>query len=93
MPHITTDDGIKLYLRRNGDTVAGKKVQVIVRNVPGPAPEVAKRLAQELVTQDGVDILAGFGLTPNALAAAAIATEAITQLPESNLVIPVPLTW
>src|SRR5881275_838355 len=70
------DDGIKLYLRRNGDSVAGKKVQVIVRNVPGPAPEVAKRLAQELVTQDGVDILAGFGLTPNALAAAAIATEA-----------------
>src|SRR5205814_2762799 len=37
---------------------------------------MAKRLAQELVTQDGVDILAGFGLTPNALAAAAIATEA-----------------
>ena len=70
------DDGIKLYLRRNGDSVAGKKVQVIVRNVPGPAPEVAKRLAEELVTQDGVDILAGFGLTPNALAAAAIATEA-----------------
>jgi branched-chain amino acid transport system substrate-binding protein len=70
------DDGIKLYLRQHGDVAGGKKVQVIVRNVTGPAPEVAKRLAQELVTQDGVDILAGFGLTPNALAAAAIATEA-----------------
>src|SRR5438045_8966743 len=70
------DDGIKLYLRRNGDSVAGKKVQVIVRNVPGPAPEVAKRLAQELGTQDGVDILAGFGLPPHALSAAAIASEA-----------------
>jgi branched-chain amino acid transport system substrate-binding protein len=70
------DDGIKLYLRQNGDTVAGKKVQVIVRNVTGAAPEMAKRLAQELVTQDGVDILTGFGLTPNALAVTAIATEA-----------------
>src|SRR3954462_15268323 len=70
------DDGIKLYVNQNGDTVAGKKVQVIVGNVTGPAPDVAKRLAQELVTQDGVDILTGFGLTPNALAAAAIATEA-----------------
>src|SRR3954467_7508897 len=70
------DDGIKLYLRQHGDTVAGKKVQVIVRNVTGPAPEVAKRLAQELVTQDGVDILAGFGLTPNALGAAGVASEA-----------------
>src|SRR5438046_4605012 len=70
------DDGIKLYLRRNGDSVAGKKVQVIVRNVPGPAPEVAKRLAQELVTRDNVDILAGFGLTPNALAAAPVSAEA-----------------
>jgi branched-chain amino acid transport system substrate-binding protein len=70
------EDGIKLYQRQNGDTVAGKKVQVIVRNVTGPAPDVAKRLAQELVTQDGVDILAGFGLTPNALAVTAIASEA-----------------
>jgi len=70
------DDGIKLYLKQNGDTVAGKKVQVIVRNVTGPAPDVAKRLAQELVTQDGVDILAGFGLTPNALAVTAVASEA-----------------
>ncbi|MFL5250538.1 MAG: ABC transporter substrate-binding protein [Myxococcales bacterium] len=70
------DDGIKLYVKQNGDTVAGKKVQVIVRNVTGPAPDVAKRLAQELVTQDGVDILAGFGLTPNALAVTAVASEA-----------------
>jgi branched-chain amino acid transport system substrate-binding protein len=70
------DDGIKLYVKQNGDTVAGKKVQVIVRNVTGPAPDVAKRLAQELVTQDGVDILTGFGLTPNALAVTAVASEA-----------------
>src|SRR3954451_13225074 len=67
------DDGIKLYVKQNGDTVAGKKVQVIVRSVTGPAPDVAKRLAQELVTQDGVDILAPFGLAPNALAGSAVA--------------------
>src|SRR4051812_6064084 len=70
------DDGIKLYVKQNGDTVAGKKVQILVRNTTGAAPEVAKRLAQELVTQEGVDILTGFGLTPNALAAAAVASEA-----------------
>src|SRR5438105_9209037 len=70
------DDGIKLYLRQHGDEVAGKKVQIIVRNVTGAAPEMAKRLTQELVTQDGVDILTGFGLTPNALAAAAVSSEA-----------------
>src|SRR4029077_3313903 len=46
------------------------------RDTTGPAPEVAKRLAQELVTRDNVDFLVGFGLTPNAMAAAPVATEA-----------------
>jgi branched-chain amino acid transport system substrate-binding protein len=63
------DNAIKLYMKQNGDTVAGKKIEVIRKDVGGIAPDVAKRLATELVTRDNVDILAGFALTPNAMAA------------------------
>src|SRR5207253_3080444 len=59
-----------------GDTVAGKKIEIVQKDTGGPAPDVAKRLAQELVTRDNIDLLVGFGLTPNALAVAPIATEA-----------------
>ncbi|HWK97981.1 MAG TPA: ABC transporter substrate-binding protein [Pseudolabrys sp.] len=70
------DAGIKLYMKMNGDTVAGKKIEIIRKDVAGPQPPVAKRLAQELVVRDNVDILAGFLLTPNAMAAADISAEA-----------------
>jgi branched-chain amino acid transport system substrate-binding protein len=66
----------RLYIARNGDTVAGRKVVLIVRDDTGLAPETTKRIAQDLVVQEKVNILAGFGLTPLALAAAPIATEA-----------------
>ena len=68
--------GMKAYLKQNGDVFAGKKIEIITRDTTGPAPEIAKRFAQELATRDNVDILAGFGLTPNALAVAPVATEA-----------------
>jgi branched-chain amino acid transport system substrate-binding protein len=70
------DNAIKLYMKQHGDTVAGKKIELVTKDVGGINPPVAKRLAQELVTRDKVDILAGFALTPNALAAADVATEA-----------------
>src|ERR1044072_1066862 len=70
------DNGIKLYMKQHGDTVGGKKIEVIRKDVGGIAPDVAKRLAQELVVRDGVDILPGFVLTPNALAACAVSEEA-----------------
>src|SRR5437867_2063880 len=68
--------GMKAYMKQHGDTVAGKKIEVVQRDTTGPAPELAKRLTQELVTRDNVDLLVGFGFTPNALAAAPVATEA-----------------
>ena len=68
--------GARAYMKQNGDTVAGKKIELIVKDVGGPSPDVSKRLAQELVVKDNVDFIAGFGLTPNALAVAPIATEA-----------------
>jgi branched-chain amino acid transport system substrate-binding protein len=69
------DNGIKLYIKQHGDKVAGKKIEFIRKDVGGIKPDVAKRLAQELVTRDKVDILAGFVLTPNAMAAGAISQQ------------------
>ncbi|MBV8790731.1 MAG: ABC transporter substrate-binding protein, partial [Pseudolabrys sp.] len=65
-------------------TVAGKKIEIIRKDTGGPNPDVAKRLAQELVVRDGVDILAGFTLTPEALGAADIATEGKKLLVDMN---------
>src|SRR5271170_7096971 len=70
------DDGIKLYLKQHGDKLGGVNVEIIRKDVGGINPAVAKRRAQELVTRDNVDILAGFVLTPNALAAADVSAEA-----------------
>src|SRR5947208_1422517 len=70
------DNAIKLYMKQNGDTVAGKKIEIVRKDSGGIAPDVAKRLAQELIVRDNVDILAGFALTPNALAAADVSAQA-----------------
>ena len=68
--------GIKTYMKIHGDTVGGKKIEIIIKDTTGPVPEIAKRLAQELVVRDKVDFLAGFGLTPEALAVAPVAEQA-----------------
>jgi branched-chain amino acid transport system substrate-binding protein len=70
------DNGIKLYVKQHGDTVAGKKIEFVRKDTGGIAPDIAKRLAQELIVRDHADILAGFALTPNALAAADVSAEA-----------------
>ncbi|RJF95121.1 ABC transporter substrate-binding protein [Noviherbaspirillum saxi] len=74
------ENGIQSFMKINGDKVAGKKVELIIRDSTGPVPEVAKRLAQELVTNHKVHFLAGFGFTPNALAAAPVATASKTPM-------------
>ncbi|HET9764277.1 MAG TPA: ABC transporter substrate-binding protein [Casimicrobiaceae bacterium] len=70
----------KLYMQQNGDTVAGRKVELIVKDDTGLAPETTKRIAQDLVVNEKVQFLAGFGLTPLALATAPIATESKTPM-------------
>jgi branched-chain amino acid transport system substrate-binding protein len=71
------DTAVKLYMKEHGDTVAGKKIEIIRKDsgAAGTAPDVAKRLAQELIVRDKADIIAGFSLTPDALAAADVFTE------------------
>jgi branched-chain amino acid transport system substrate-binding protein len=73
---VQLDNGIRLFMQQHGDSVAGIKVEVIRKDVGGIAPEVAKRLAQELVVRENADVLAGFALTPNALAAAEVSAQA-----------------
>jgi branched-chain amino acid transport system substrate-binding protein len=68
--------GMKAYLKQNGEVFGGRKVELVIKDTTGAAPDIAKRAAQELVTRDNVDILAGFGMTPNALAVAPVATQA-----------------
>jgi branched-chain amino acid transport system substrate-binding protein len=64
----------KLYMAQHGDTVAGKKIELIIRD-DASGPDNAKRLAQELIVNDHVAFL-GAGITPSAMAMAPIATEA-----------------
>src|SRR6266478_1663894 len=73
---IQMENGARTYMKQHGDTLGGRKIEIIRRDVGGPLPDVAKRLAQELVVRDKVDLLAGFLLTPNALAAADVSAEA-----------------
>jgi branched-chain amino acid transport system substrate-binding protein len=84
-------NGVNVFLRENGDSMSGRKVQVIYRDNAGPNPELAKRMAQELVIKDKVDVLAGFAFTPDAMAAAPVATEAkkpmIAMLAATSIVI------
>jgi len=65
----------RLYMAQHGTTVAGKKIELIVKDDAGVADNT-KRLAQELIVNDKVAFLVGFGLTPLALATAPLATEA-----------------
>lgn len=69
------ENAIKLYQQQNGESVAGRKIEVIVKD-DGALPDNTKRLAQELIVNDRVNAIAGFGVTPAALAAAPLATQA-----------------
>ncbi|HEX9463582.1 MAG TPA: ABC transporter substrate-binding protein [Alphaproteobacteria bacterium] len=76
-PGTLIDRGIDMYMKEHAkDLPPGVKVELIRRDDTGPNPEVAKRLAQELITRDKVQFLAGFVYTPNAMAIAPLATEA-----------------
>ena len=68
------DAAVKLFMQQNGDTIAGKKVHVLLKDDGGVA-DATKRLAQELIVREKVAVLAGFGLTPLALATAPLATQ------------------
>src|SRR5271167_4628704 len=70
---------MRLYMAQHGDTVGGKKIQIVVKD-DGAVADNTKRLAQELIVNEKVNCLVGFGVTPTAFAAAPLATEA--KIPE-----------
>ena len=74
--------GAKLFMAEHGNKVSGREVELVVKDDNG-TPELTKRAAQELVVNDKVEVLAGFSLTPLALAAAPIATQA--KVPMVNM--------
>lgn len=71
---------IELFMKEHGDKVGSTRVEVVYRDTTGLNPEVSRRAAQELVTREHVQFLAGFGLTPNALAVAPVATQTKTPM-------------
>ena len=71
------DKGVKLYMKLNGDKLPpGVKVELITRDDTGPNPDVAKRIAQELIVRDKVNFLTGIVWTPNMAAIGPLTTEA-----------------
>ncbi|MBK4738537.1 ABC transporter substrate-binding protein [Noviherbaspirillum sp. DKR-6] len=72
--------GIKTYMKQHGEQIVGKKVEIITRDTMGPSPDLSRRLAQELVTREKVNFLAGFGFTPDGLAAAPVAQQSKTPM-------------
>ena len=70
---------VKLWMAQNGDKIAGRKVEVILKD-DGAVPDATKRIAQEMIVNDKVAVIAGFGITPTALATAPIATQSKTPL-------------
>ncbi|MGE5117036.1 MAG: ABC transporter substrate-binding protein [Betaproteobacteria bacterium] len=73
------DAAVKLWMAQHGNKVAGRTVEVILKD-DGAVPDTTKRLAQELIVNDHVAVLAGFGITPTALATAPLATQSKTPL-------------
>ncbi|NBS76435.1 MAG: ABC transporter substrate-binding protein [Betaproteobacteria bacterium] len=69
----------RLYMAQNGSTVAGRKIELVIKD-DGGVPDATKRMAQELVVNEKVGVLSGFGLTPLALATAPIATQSKTPM-------------
>jgi branched-chain amino acid transport system substrate-binding protein len=70
------DLGIETYLKAHGDTIAGRKLEFIKKDDTGLAPDVSKRVTQELAVRDKVDIIFGGCWSPNAFASAPVVTEA-----------------
>jgi branched-chain amino acid transport system substrate-binding protein len=91
------DATLAAFLRARGDTVAGRKVEFVKRDDTGIAPDIARRLAQELIVQEKVDLLMGITYTPNAIAVAGVSTTAkvpflLVNASTSNIMAKAPYT-
>src|ERR1700730_2333512 len=65
---------LKLYVAQHGDDVAGRKLEITVRDDGGVADN-ARRIVQEMIVNEKVGLI-GIGITPTSLAIAPLVTEA-----------------
>lgn len=72
------DAGMAVYLDEHDGRVAGRKVEILRRDTAGPAPDLARRHAQELIVRDRVHVISGLDFSPNALAVAPVVTQGKT---------------
>jgi branched-chain amino acid transport system substrate-binding protein len=91
------DTAMAAFLKTHGTVVAGRKIEILKRDDTGIAPDVARRLAQELIVQDKVDLLMGIVYTPNAIAVAGVSTAAkvpflLVNASTSNIIAKAPYT-
>jgi branched-chain amino acid transport system substrate-binding protein len=75
-PSSQVDNGVRLYMKLHGDTVAGRKIEIVRKDTGGINPPVAKRLSQEVIVRDKADILAGYTTSPNGFAGADVSQQA-----------------
>jgi branched-chain amino acid transport system substrate-binding protein len=75
-PSAQIDNGVRLYMKQHGDTVAGRKIEIIRKDSGGINPPLVKRLSQELLVRDKVDMLAGYTTSPNGFAGADVSQQA-----------------
>ncbi|HEY4066130.1 MAG TPA: ABC transporter substrate-binding protein [Burkholderiaceae bacterium] len=73
------DAAVKLWVAQNGNKIAGRTVEVILKD-DGAVPDTTKRIAQEMIVNDHVAVIAGFGITPTALATAPLGTQSKTPM-------------
>src|SRR5438309_198595 len=66
------DRGVELYLKLNADKVRPYSIRLIKRDDRGASGATSRTVVQELLTQDNVDVLAGWVYSPNAIASAPI---------------------
>ncbi len=77
---ISVDAAFAAYQKQHGDTAGGRKIEFLRRDTTGPNPDIVRRLVQELISRDKVELLCGIEFTPNALAAAGLSTQAKVPL-------------
>jgi len=68
--------GIEAWFALHGNSVGEHDIEVVYRDLPSADPAQSAALSQELVIGEGVQYLAGYYYTPDALAAAPILQEA-----------------
>src|SRR6201985_1240262 len=78
------DKAFDLYVKLHANDIAPHKVELVKRDEGPPTGAQAKTVATELVTNDKVQLLAGFVFSPSAIALAPVVTQAKVPMVIAN---------